>query len=128
MKLRCVTNSIRLRLRKSELEKLKNNQTVFEILEFGNQVIFRFALEISDTNQISAQYLDNQLTVSLPNKEAAHWMNSNQVSLEHKIPIEVNKSLHVLIEKDFPCIDRNEENYNDTFFELSDNLEKAKKC
>jgi len=120
MKLRCTHNSIRIRIRKSELKELAESRRVEEAINFGGAVVLSFILEINPaTEQVNASFLENQLVVSLPKKQAFQWMNSNQVGIEVNKPIGKEQTLHVLIEKDFPCLDREEEDKSDTFWELA---------
>lgn len=119
MKLRCTQNSIRLRVRKSDLEQLKTTGLVEERVGFGKGVTFRFILKIDqDAADVHASYDDQNLVVYLPYKNAKNWINSNQVGLETNRKLDNGESLHLLIEKDFPCVDRTDENKADTFWEL----------
>ena len=120
MKLRCTENSIRIRIRKSELDQLAQTKRVEEKVRFGSQVVLTFALSINETmQQVVATLLDNNLVVSLPKSAASEWINSNQVGIEVNKEITDNESLHILIEKDFPCLDRENEDKSDTFWELA---------
>ena len=120
MKLRCTENSIRIRIRKSELDQLAQTKRVEEKVRFGSQVVLTFALSINETmQQVAATLLDNNLVVSLPKSAASEWINSNQVGIEVNKEITDNESLHILIEKDFPCLDRENEDKSDTFWELA---------
>ncbi|OJJ22826.1 hypothetical protein BKI52_00300 [marine bacterium AO1-C] len=119
MKLRITHNSIRIRIRKSELKQLAQELLVEETVNLGQQVIFKFALGIDNTlSQINASLSDNYLRLLLPLETAQTWINSNEVSLEVNQVISDADTLHLLIEKDFPCIDRPEEDKSDTFWEL----------
>ncbi len=120
MKLRCTTNSIRIRIRKSELQQLATGQRITEQVGFGQGVVFTFSLDITTSKkQVAASFLNNNLIVKLPKAIAKEWINSNQVGIEVKHPIEKDQNLHILIEKDFPCLDREEEDKSDTFWELA---------
>ncbi len=120
MKLRCTTNSIRMRIRKSELQLLAKGQRITEQIGFGQGVVFTFSLDITTSKkQVVAYFLNNNLIVKLPKAIAKEWINSNQVGIEVKHPIEKDQNLHILIEKDFPCLDREEEDKSDTFWELA---------
>jgi len=120
MKLRCTTNSIRIRIRKSELTQLAKEESISESIKFGEGVSLNFALSINNqTSKVLASFVNNNLEVKLPKSVASNWINSNEVSIEVHNPIENGDSLHILIEKDFPCLDREEEDKSDTFWELA---------
>ena len=115
MKLRLEGNSIRLRVRKSDLIKLHTESSIKETLLFPNSLSFNYQL-ITDKNAetIDAQLSTDALTVSIPLSMATNWLNSDAVGLEHTL----DSGLFILIEKDFPCTDRPWEDTSDTFFEL----------
>ncbi len=120
MKLRCTENSIRIRIRKSELDQLTKTNRIAEEVHFGNQTVFTFVLHITDTiKAVEASYQANQMVVNLPMEAAERWMTTSQVSIEAHNVLEDEKSLHILVEKDFPCTDRAEEDKSDTFWELA---------
>ncbi len=120
MKLRTTHNSIRIRIRKSEIEELKAEGKVVERIQFPLGILFRFALQIEDMKDgVTASLEDNFLRVSIPKAEADAWINSNLVGIEKHISVPNGEALHVLIEKDFPCLDRPEEDKSDTFWELA---------
>jgi len=126
MKIRMATNSIRLRVRKSDLAELQKSNRVHDLVEFPTGVSFTFILQIENREDVVAAFNDNQIQVSLPKQKADHWMQSTDVAIEEHIALSDDKELHLLIEKDFPCLDREEENKEDTFWELSE--EKPEVC
>jgi hypothetical protein len=115
MKLRLEGNSIRLRVRKSDLSQLTTSGWLTETLVFPNNNVFKYQLKTEENAAtINAQMSAGALTVSIPLSIATLWAASETVSLEHTL----DSGLYILIEKDFPCKDRANEDKNDTFFEL----------
>lgn len=125
MKLRCTENSIRLRLRKSDIEILSQQQKVSDSVNFGMTTPLSYTLAISDTTQIEAKNMNSSIYIIVPKSRANKWVNSDQVSIEETVEFDNGQTLHVLIEKDFPCVDRENEDKSDTFFELA---EEGKVC
>jgi hypothetical protein len=120
MKLRCTHNSIRIRIRKSELLELSQNNNITETIAISPSITFSFGLEIAnDVSTVHATFIENKIGVLLPVKEAKEWINTNQVGIEVNNVIGDGQNLHILIEKDFPCLDRPEEDKSDTFWELA---------
>lgn len=118
MKLRCTTNSIRIRVRKSDLEQLKDNGFIEESVGLGN---FRFFLGVRPgADTMSAAFSDGCVSVFLPQSLAAGWMNSDQVGLEESWTSDTGLALQLLVEKDFPCVHTPEEDMDNTFAELAD--------
>lgn len=119
MKLRCTSNSIRLRLRKSDLQALSSTEKIEELIAFPNGIELRYELRINVNTSIQAIFEHNIISIRIPREQAIDWIKSSEVSLEAKLKLEGSEELHILIEKDFPCKDREEENKEDTFWELS---------
>ena len=120
MKLRCVHNSLRLRLRKSELKRLQHRDKIAESVTFkpGHSLVYQLQ-SINTIDQPEISYAGNTITVQLPKSTVAQWADSDQVSIEYHLPLDENSQLHLLIEKDFPCQHQEEDNFDDTFFELA---------
>ncbi|MDZ7880998.1 MAG: hypothetical protein U5L45_25255 [Saprospiraceae bacterium] len=115
MKLRLENNSLRLRVRKSDLQKLQQDGSVIETLSFPNAAIFQYALTTNAVDAaIVATFSDNKIVVNVPLSMATDWVNSDEVGLETRL----ESGLSILVEKDFPCKDRPWEDTKDTFFEL----------
>ena len=118
MKLRCISNFIRLRLRRSDVETLAIHGLVSASLSFPSSEDFIFSLRIEGQRQITAQMVNHHLEVLVPKSIFETWRTTSQVGMETFIELTSPKeSLKILIEKDFPCIHRPEEDKADTFDE-----------
>lgn len=131
MKLRIRGNSLRLRLLRGEVEQFGETGRVTETIQFGASpsAQLSYILEAdSQAQQITTQFTGNQITVTVPVKEARKWVESEQVTLMSEQPIENGKQnstgrdgkpeivLKILIEKDFVCLDRkNDPDNSDAF-------------
>lgn len=101
-------NSIRLRLTQSEVEQFEKKGLVEEIIEFGERALI-YALESSaKAEKVEAEFKDNRIVVIIPQNDAKRWANSNQVGIKTEQNISVNKTLRLLIEKDFACLEPRE--------------------
>lgn len=118
MKLRCTSNSIRIRVRKSDIAKLLTNARVQESVYLGNDALFSFSLSFTEADAIKTEMSNNHLEVKVPIAQGTEWVNSEVVGIELDKILGNGEKLHILIEKDFPCLDREESNMEDTFFEL----------
>lgn len=126
MKLRLQKNSIRFRVRKSDLELLNQQGFVQESVQFPNTV-FMFQLRVSGEDEPVAEFSGNSITANIPAGIATAWMNTGEVGIYHVQNIN-NQTLEITIEKDFPCKDRSEEDRSDTFVELAENSGKNEVC
>jgi len=117
MKLRLEGNSIRLRVRKSDLNSLQKDGAIIETLTFPNQLVFNYQLRTDNNiSEVTAQFSNAGILVGLPFSQTQLWIQSDEVGIEATL----SSGLFILIEKDFPCKDRPLEDTADTFFELAD--------
>jgi hypothetical protein len=118
MKLRLQSNSIRLRLKKGEVERLAKAGSVKEKIVFGSNSddIFQYVLESSGAlSSIQATLTKRGILVQVPAATVFDWAKSEHVGIETVVPIGGGKQLQVLIEKDFACLNGPEEQNADTF-------------
>jgi len=116
MKLRCTPNSIRIRIRKTAMGVLENQGKVLETVLFPNGQKLIYGLEVVESSdQLEAHFQDGVLMLHLPKEMADNWMQSDLVGLERDQPLPNNETLHILLEKDFPCKHKEPEENADTF-------------
>lgn len=119
MKLRFEKNSLRYRLRKSDVEKLNQSGSVFESVPFP-QTFFRFELHTSnDVAEPVAGFDNNGVVVHIPRPMADQWIHSSDIGIYHSQCLDNGNFLAIAIEKDFPCKDKRDEDTSDTFTELA---------
>ncbi|HEV7230132.1 MAG TPA: hypothetical protein VGO45_02320 [Bacteroidia bacterium] len=115
MKLRIKGNSLRMRVSKSELELFAKQDWLEERIEFGTSCLI-YRLESNQrANMLSAEMVANKITVRLPDAMKKEWTGSDVVGFENKINTQNGKTLSILIEKDFVCIDNSMEDQSDNF-------------
>lgn len=106
MKIRIEGDSVRLRLRRSEVSELAKEGEVRWETHFP-QGIFQYSLQLSKTSsELEARYDTSGIALFLPVDLGEAWAHSDQVGFEHSQPLEGGGTLHLLIEKDFVCLDR----------------------
>lgn len=108
MKLRMKNNSVRLRLTQSEVACFAESGQVKETIEFGLESYqqFVYALEAdSKIKEIQAVIENNRITILIPKTRADEWARTAQVGMETEQTIGGGKTLRLLIEKDFACLE-----------------------
>ena len=116
MKLRIKGDTLRLRVSRSELERLLDGGHVQETTHFGaaKEANLTYALEIApQTDPVRVTYECQKVTVSLSDRQARQWADPAEIGVYTAIAITPDTSLEVIIEKDFACLDRGGE--EDTF-------------
>jgi hypothetical protein len=118
MKLRLQSNSIRLRLKRSEVDRFLRTGRVEETIMSGtgDQESFHYLLEANDTVAApKALIAPGSVVVQVPIADALRWALTNQIGIEGEQAIDSKISLRILIEKDFACLDGTEQQNADTF-------------
>jgi hypothetical protein len=119
MKLRIRGNSIRLRLTKSEVAQFAEKGLIEETVEFGVREDQRFIYSLSVSAEIQtvrANLENKRISVLVPKSQAVRWANTNEVGIRLAQSLGGEKTLQILIEKDFACLeDRPGEDDSDAF-------------
>src|SRR5579871_3655197 len=118
MKLRIKGNSIRLRIARSELERLLRRERIVEELYLapGSEGVFRYVLAVAEqVDAVSVTYQDGLLNVRVSPERLLIWNREEEVGIYSSLQTGHESLLEVLIEKDFACLDRSDEDNVDTF-------------
>jgi len=103
MKLRIRENSIRLRLKRAEVDQLASGRSIVEQTRFPDSVL-TYRLDVSGDENFSASFRDGNLAISLPKSEVTQWARNEQVSIVAEQDLGDTDALSLLIEKDFKCL------------------------
>ena len=100
MKLRLQSNSLRLRLTRREVERLRDSGSVKEALDFGDGEVLVYCLESRpEPGPVRAASSHGTVTVSLSREAAEAWAASEEVGIYAQ-----SGRLTIAIEKDFRCL------------------------
>ena len=108
MKLRIKANSIRLRLGRSEVERLIGVGVVEESATFdptGRQRLVYRLLASAEVAEVVASFTDSRLDVRIPLDRATAWCRSGEIGISAEQAIAGGSTLRILIEKDLECLD-----------------------
>lgn len=111
MKLRVKGNSIRVRLTKTEVDKICSGTTLEESTIFGED-IFKYELKQSKAvNELSAAFKSGTITIFLPASLIQNWNSNDTVGFDAT----TKDGLYILVEKDFKCLDETTEDQSDNY-------------
>ncbi len=110
MKLRMHSNSVRLRLSRSEVDALNQNGHVEECIQFSPDRTLWYSVECAEIPAPSATLEGSVIQVKLPRGEVQRWAESDQTGIEA-----TQGPLRLFIEKDFKCIHRDSPEDADSF-------------
>ena len=106
MKLRIRGNTLRLRLSRSEVEKIDQEKRIVETTVFPDGEELQYVICPSDSSTNVTKKSEGTVTrieVSVERQVLKSWAKSEEVGLYGADPITVG-SLELLVEKDFACI------------------------
>ena len=118
MKLRIKGNSLRLRVSRTELERFQAEGRVEETVQFtaAPEANLTYALESTpEPIPVTVRYGSREITVILSEDRARVWSRQSEVGVYSTVDIGSAGSLEVVVEKDFACLDRSDEDNSDTF-------------
>lgn len=116
MKLRIQGNSLRLRLNQSEVAQFSKTGFVEDSIQFGPGASLTYTIETASTLPAPlATFQDHWLRVQVPAPAAQDWYTTDRVAISSEQPIDGDKTLSVLIEKDFQCVHGGDERDPDAY-------------
>jgi hypothetical protein len=118
VKLRLQHNSIRFRLKRSDVEQFARTGRVEEkiISGSGDNQMFGYVLESTEkVSSLKATVRPGAIIVQVPPAVVMRWASTDQIGIEGEQAVDKQTGLRILIEKDFACIDGTDEQNADTF-------------
>jgi uncharacterized protein DUF7009 len=118
MKLRIKGNSLRLRVSRSELALFQAGGRIEETIHFtaAPEATLTYALESAlKPSPVTVRYGSREVTVILSKDRARIWGAQSEVGVYTTLDMGPAGSLEVVVEKDFACLDRSDEDNSDTF-------------
>ena len=107
MKLRTRSQSIRLRLTQSEVQKVSQDGHLAESVTFapGPEGSLVYELRSSDAaGAVGASFGRGTITVTVPAKILGAWIAGDEVGFEGEQAVPGGKPLAILVEKDWACL------------------------
>ena len=115
MKIRIKGNSIRIRLTKTEVSLIATTGYLEEQTLFGNNKLVYALQRVDEGNALTAAFKENKITLFVPSSLTNDWPTNNIVGFEANMPVADNKTLYLLLEKDFVCLDDTNEDQSDNY-------------
>ena len=109
MKIRIKGDALRYRLTKSDIAAMNETGNLNEQTNFAGGTLV-YAIETTDSETMTARYLNNTITLLIPRQMLLELTNTDRVGFEDK-----NGAVHLLIEKDFTCLDNVDEDQSDNY-------------
>lgn len=115
MKVRIKGNTVRLRLSKTDVAKITTVGYLEERTLFGHNT-FIYALQRTDTgDELTADFDGGKMTMYVPAAMIIDWELNEIVTFESFMEVSDSQKLHLLLEKDFQCLDNTIEDQSDNY-------------
>jgi hypothetical protein len=116
MKIRIRGNSLRIRISRSEVDQFGIEGYLHESTELVNGM-FRYALrEKAGITDLEAAFEDQVMTMYVPAGIPAQWAKNERVGYSNDMDLGNGRTLFLLLEKDFKCLDNTgNEDQSDNF-------------
>ena len=109
---------MRLRVSRSEVARLLAGDCLEETIHFEREARAKFTYVLQQEPSLSrptVHYTENRVAILIPADQTNAWGTTDQIGIAEDINLGYLGSLAILIEKDFACLDRGEEENQDTF-------------
>lgn len=104
MKMRIQDNSIRLRLTRTEVDRVGREGVIRATVAFPGGVQLDYAVEATGSARPEVRFDEAGIVVGVPGTLLRQWAASDEVSISGAQPLEAGDELRILVEKDFACL------------------------
>ena len=103
MKIRIENNNIRVRLTKREVESFDSAYKIDGLTVFGpalSQRLHYTLIKDTDIDKIQSSFESQVISIRIPARLVTKWMTTELITLEERIAVTNDHTLHLIIEKD----------------------------
>ena len=111
MKLRLYQNSIRMRTQIPEVEAIIATGVIEAFVQFGPNESDRltYKVKFDDSSALNIEFHDREIIMHVPEATGRQWAESDEVGVYGSQDLGDGKTLRILLEKDFKCLDNTDE-------------------
>lgn len=111
MKLRLYQNSIRMRAQIPEVEAVKTTGVIEAFVQLGPNENDRlnYKVKFDNSSALNVEFHDREVVMHVPEKIGHQWARSEEVGIYGTQDLGNGKTLRILLEKDFKCLDNTDE-------------------
>ena len=117
MKVRISGNSIRFRLKQSEVKQFQQTGEIKQVTSFGIQPEDKlsFVLKETPSKNYMIRYQVNMVILEVPATVSNEWTATELIGFEETIDTGRGAAIKILVEKDFECLDGSDTENEDAF-------------
>lgn len=106
---------MRYRLTRSEVETFSRTGYLEESTAFPNGKLIYALKAAKGQDHLSADFTSSAITLFFPDTEKEVWFKSERVGYSDNMQLPDGSKLSLLIEKDFVCLDKVDEDQSDNY-------------
>ena len=90
-----------------EIESLKSDRQILAAvtLGFGPEEAIHYRVILSDVESVTVRFENNIISILVPEEQGMAWANDNSVGIYGSQEVAEGKTLKIILEKDFKCLD-----------------------
>lgn len=115
MKIRILGNSMRFRIRRSEVDALCTKGYIEDRTNFDTEVLTYVVKSGTNIEEPTGQFKDHIITINLPKSLEINWHGNEQVGFSDLTKFANNSPLSLLLEKEFVCMDERLEDQSNNY-------------
>ncbi len=117
MKVRISGNSIRFRLKQTEVKHFREEAEIREETSFGlvPEDKLAFVMKAHNSDNFSITWESNTVVLQVPASVWGEWTNTDLVGFEKEITTGKGQMIKILVEKDFKCLDGTDVDNHDAY-------------
>lgn len=115
MKIRIKGASLRIRLTKSEVAQLVAGGKLSDYTPFPVGAFRYSVVPVAKGESLTAAFEQGEIILYAGQPQLKGWDSDSRISLEAAMPLNDSESLHLLLEKDFKCLDNREDEQQDYY-------------
>ncbi|WP_222983092.1 DUF7009 family protein [Flagellimonas meishanensis] len=115
MKIRIKDNFVRYRLTQSEVKQFCETGKVMAHTQFPGGDLCYQLVQNDQIDNLSASFENGNITLMVPLHLANNWHKNELVGFQHELKLPDGTILHLLLEKDFVCLDNTMEDQSDNY-------------
>src|SRR4051794_28569561 len=109
MKIRMQDDAVRFRLNRRDVSEFARTGRASATIHFGTSQLDYTLAASSSATQLHASFNGSEICVEVPAAQAQHWTSTDTVGIDGTQALDGNRTLAIIIEKDFQCMHKGEE-------------------
>ena len=94
---------------------MSDTGSMTETTDFGRSTFGYQVKLMPDIKALTAEFSNNRIVLMVPKDDGKDWYHNDTVGFENNVELSTGDRLHLLLEKDFTCLDNTMEDQSDNY-------------